>query len=157
MRCSPVRKTAHAHAHQRVDVSYRKLLHFFVELLDKSGPVFQANLKDLSVINLTYANEVEVCMCEVVSIRQFLDKLLKASVSVSLHSEPSHISKAFQSITLTSRWALKKLERKSARLSTNSWSLELLFAKICFKSIDKGIVFETMVSVSVNMNTSRSS
>lgn len=87
VRCSPIWKATHAHAHQWVDVGYRKLLHFFVELLDKSGPVFQADLEDLSVINLAYANKVEVRVCEVVAIRQFLYKLLRASASITSRTQ----------------------------------------------------------------------
>lgn len=69
VRRTSIRKATDAHAHQWVDIGDRELLHFFVEFLHKSCPVLQADLKNLSIIDLADANEVEMSVGEVVTVR----------------------------------------------------------------------------------------
>jgi hypothetical protein len=126
------------------------LLHLLVQLLNESCPILQADLENFPVIDLADADKVEVGMRKVIPVWQLLDNL-EEFVS------PSITNGSIQRPERTLRCALKKLQRKSARLSTNSWSLELLLAYIWRRSIDRGIVLETVVKVSVNIWTNLSS
>ena len=66
-------KATHTHVDQRVEVGDWQLLHLIVELADQLGPVLQADLEDLTVLDLADANEVEVGVGEEIPVRQILD------------------------------------------------------------------------------------
>lgn len=73
MSSAAIGKTAHCHADQRIDVGEGKLLHLVVEVADQLGPVFQTDLEDFTVVDLTDANEVEVSVNQEVRVGQVLD------------------------------------------------------------------------------------
>lgn len=73
MGSATIRQTADPHADQGVEIRNGKLLHLLVQFLYKLCPVFQANLENFSVINLTDANQVEVAMGQIIGIGQFFD------------------------------------------------------------------------------------
>lgn len=68
-----IRQTAHSHADQRIEIRDGKLLHLLIKLLDELRPVLQANLENLSVIDLADADQVEMAMGQVIGVGQFLD------------------------------------------------------------------------------------
>jgi hypothetical protein len=97
---------------------------------------------------------------EVILVRQLLNKLEKRENKLALARKGGGLAVIWSggpTGSRTSKCALKKLDKKRARLETNSWSLPLLRANVSFKSMDKGMTFETFVRVSVNMCTSLSS
>lgn len=51
-------------------------MHLLIQLLDKLGPVFQADLENLAIVNLRNADKVEVGMGEKVSVWEIFDELL---------------------------------------------------------------------------------
>jgi hypothetical protein len=62
-----------AHVKEGVHVGDWQSLHLIVELRDKLGPIFQADLEDLTVVDLTDPDEVEVAMREEVAVHQVLN------------------------------------------------------------------------------------
>jgi len=64
-----------SHANKRSDVCNRQRLHLFIELLNKLIPVFEADFKDLAVLNLGYPDKVKMRMSEVIFIRESFNKL----------------------------------------------------------------------------------
>ena len=70
-----VRDSTNAHIDKRVDIGDWKGLHLVVELLDKLGPVLQADLEDLTIFDLGDSDQVEVSMCKEVSVRKIFNEL----------------------------------------------------------------------------------
>ena len=68
-------EATNTHGDQWVDLGDGKLLHFLVKLLHQLRPIFKADLEDLAVLDLRYADQVEMGVREVVCVWQFLDKL----------------------------------------------------------------------------------
>ena len=69
MGCSTVRQPARVHAYERVDICDRELLHLVIQLLDKLGPVFEANLKNFPIVYLRNPDEIEMRLYKKVLVR----------------------------------------------------------------------------------------
>jgi hypothetical protein len=83
---------------------------------------------------------------EIVTVGEVLDEL-----------QESAAERFIMSCELTFKCTVKKLQRKSARFWTNSWSLELLFGYVSLRLMVNGMIVETVEITSVNIWTSFSS
>ena len=56
------------HTNKRIHVRDGNVLHLFVEFLDQLCPVLQADFEDFPVVNLTYSDEIKVCMSKEIPV-----------------------------------------------------------------------------------------
>lgn len=75
MRCATIRQATNCHGRERIDIRDRQLLHFLVQLLYQFRPIFKADLKYFSVVDLAYPDKVIVCVRKIITIGKILNQL----------------------------------------------------------------------------------
>jgi hypothetical protein len=78
-------ETTDTHGDERVDVGDRQLLHLLVQLLDEPGPIVQADLENLAIVDLADSDKVEMGVSKVILVGKLLDELKERNTLVYLH------------------------------------------------------------------------